>query len=106
MTDMKIIKKLSKLIEEEISDSSRYAKMALKYKEDNKNLAATFYTLSLDEAKHANLLHAEVVKIIEDYRKEHGEPPPSMLAVYDYLHEEQIKEMQKAKNYQAMFREG
>ena len=102
---MEIIKKLSKHIDDEISDAIHYAKAALKCKDTNKTLANTFYTLSLDESKHATLLHNEVVKIIEDYRKANGEPPAGMLAIYDYLHKEQIEKAEKAKNYQQMFRE-
>ena len=52
-----------------------------------------------------SILHDEVVKIIEEYRKEHGEPPAAMLAVYDYLHKKHIEDAQKAKTYQTMYRE-
>jgi ferritin len=102
---MEIIKKLSKHIDSEIEDSINYAKAALKYKEDNKSLANTFYNLSVDELKHATMLHSEVVKLIEEYKKTNGEPPVGMLAIYNYIHEEEIEKTQKAKNYQQMFHE-
>lgn len=102
---MKIIKELSEYIEEEIADSCKYAKAALKVKEENKTLADLFYTLSLEETKHMNLLHDEVVKLIEQYRKEKGEPPAAMMAVYNYLHEKHIEDMQKVKVYQSMYNE-
>ena len=50
------------------------------------------------------ILHNEVVRLIEKHRKEHGEPPPAMQAVYDYLHEKQIEKAQEAKNFQAMYK--
>ena len=102
---MEIIKKLSKHIDSEIEDSINYAKAALEQKEDNKSLANTFYNLSVDELKHATMLHSEVVKLIEEYKKAKGEPPAGMLAIYNYIHEEEIEKTQKAKNYQQMFHE-
>ena len=87
---MKIIEKLSEMIEEEISDAERYAKCALKYKDERTSLAQTFYNLSLDEMKHMNMLHDEVVKIINEYKASGAEVPPEMKAVYDYLHRKQI----------------
>lgn len=102
---MEIIKKLSKHIDSEIEDSINYAKAALKCKEDNKTLANVFYNLSIDELKHATLLHGEVVRMIEEYKKAKGEPPADMLAIYNYIHEEEIEKTQKAKTYQQMFHE-
>jgi len=102
---MKIIQQLSEYIEEEISDSCKYAKAALEWKDKNRGLADTFFTLSQEEMKHMTMLHGEVVKLIEEYRKSNGEPPANMLAVYDYLHKQQIKHAEEAKRYQSMYRE-
>lgn len=51
-----------------------------------------------------NMLHTSVVGFIEDYRRTKGEPPPSMMAVYEYLHDKQIEEAAEVKNMQSMFR--
>ena len=102
---MKIIKELSEHIEDEVHDSKCYAKWAVELKDERRSLADVLYSLSLDEMKHANALHDEVVAIIDEYRKEHGEPPADMQAVYDYLHKRQIEKAQEAKNYQALYRE-
>ena len=101
---MKIIEKISKQITEELEGAESYVKCALKYREEHPTLSKTFYDISIDEMKHVDLLHDEVVKLIENHRKQHGEPPASMLAVYDYLHEKQIEEANEVKMYQSQYR--
>lgn len=101
---MTIIKKVSEMIQEELEDACNYAKCALKYKDDYPSLAKAFYQLSTEESEHARILHGEVVKLIESYRRDNGEPPEAMQAVYDYLHEQQIEKANKARMYQEQFK--
>lgn len=103
---MKLIEKLTEKISEEIHDAKSYAKMAIEHKEDYPELARTLYNLSLEEMDHMSRLHAQVTEIIEAYRKTHGEPPADMLAVYDYLHEQQIEKAANVRRLQAMYKEG
>lgn len=101
---MQIIKMLEERISEEIHDMKFYAKLAAKYKDSHPMLAQVLYNISTQEEGHASALHNEVVKIIEQHRKEHGAPPPAMQAVYDYLHEEHIEKMAEARHYQEVYK--
>lgn len=101
---MKIIEKISGMIEDEISDARRYAECAMMRKEEYPKLADVFMKLSEEEMKHMAMLHNEVVDIIEDYRKKNGEPPSDMLAIYEYLHKKQIDRSAEVKAMQTMYR--
>lgn len=100
---MKIIMKLSERINEEIADAKYYAKHALKYRENKRSLADTMYQISQDEMRHAQMLHTEVVKIIDEYRALKGEPPPVMQQLYDYYHEQSMAAMDEARSIQQMY---
>lgn len=101
---MKIIEQLSEMISEEISDAEKYVRCALMHREDMPELSEAFYRLSADEMGHMGILHEQVTRIINQYKKEKGDPPKEMMAVYDYLHKKQIDHASQVRAMQAMYR--
>lgn len=47
-----------------------------------------------------------MANIIDEYKRTNGEPPAAMQAVYDYLHEKNMKAVAEVRVMQNMFREG
>lgn len=101
---MKLIQRISEMIEDELDGAEEYAKCAIKYKEEHPTLAKAFYDISLVEMQHVAILHNEVTRLIEEHRRKVGEPPAPMLAVYNYLHEKHMKEAHEIKLYQEEYR--
>ena len=101
---MVLIQKLEEAIEDEIHDVKHYAKWATELKKDYPALSQVLYTISTQEDTHQAMLHGEVVKIIENYRKSNGDPPAAMMAVYDYLHKRSIEKLAEARRYQDVYK--
>jgi ferritin len=101
---MKIIEILSEHIEEELDDALAYIMLAHEYKEKYPMIAKTFYELSIQEMGHMEMLHNDVKDLIEKHRREHGEPPAAMMAVYEYLHKKYIDKAAKIKILQNQYR--
>lgn len=100
---MKIIETLSDKINEELDDARSYAKLAIDEKSEHRGLAEALMSLSNDEMRHSMVLHNEVAKLIEEYRKANGEPPAEMMAVYKYLHGKSIEKAERVKRLQQMY---
>lgn len=101
---MKVIKYLYEKILEEVDDADKYINHAMRYKEEYPELSRVLSNLSLQELEHSQMLHTEVVNIIRKYRDEHGDPPEAMMAVYDYLHEQEIEKYNSVKMKQEKYR--
>lgn len=101
---MKLIQCLTDNIHEELADAHKYAMLALKYKETEPSIAKVFASLSQGEMEHMELLHDTVADVIADYRKNTGEPPADMMAIYNYLHEKEIEKAAEVKRLQGMYR--
>ena len=102
---MKVIKELSEMIEDTIECAEKYIDTAIEWKADYPDAAKALATVSDSEMASVGVLHSSVAKVIADYRKENGEPPALMMAVYDYLHSKHINNAARVKAKQAMYKE-
>ena len=103
---MKIIEKLSNMIDEEIHDAEKYIRCALNYKDnkDMRDVAEMFYKLATEEMNHMSMLHTQVVNIIDEYRKTNGDPPEAMQMLYDILHRKHIDDAATVKAMISMYK--
>ena len=101
---MKVIKCLAEKIEEELNDADAYIDLAMNWKGEEPETAALFCELSTEEMGHVDKLHADVTRLISEYRQENGEPPKEMLTLYNYLHEKHIAKAMRIKVKQGMYK--
>ena len=100
---MEIIKCLSEDIEDTLKAAENNIKAAMKYKEKYPIASRAFYTKSTTLMDSIKILHDAVVALIEGYKKENGEPPAPMMAIYDYTHERQISQAAAIRVLQDMY---
>ena len=100
---MKIIKCLSENIECILDMAEDNIKNAIKYQEEFPVAAKAFYTQSITLMDSIKVQHDAVVALIEAYKKEKGEPPAPMMAIYNYMHERHINKAAAIKTLQDMY---
>lgn len=100
---MQIIKCLSEDIEATLDAAEHDIKKAIQYKEEFPIASRAFYNKSTVLMDTIKLEHEAVVALIEGYKKENGEPPVGMKAIYDYMHERQINKAAAIKALQDMY---
>ena len=54
--------------------------------------------------KHVDKLHEEVKELIEEYRKEHGDPPKEMMVLYEYLHDKHVADATHIRVKQGIYK--
>lgn len=100
---MEVIKCLSENIECTLDVAEENIKKAIKYKDEFPVAAKAFYTQSTLLMDSIKGQHDAVVTLIEAYKKEKGEPPAPMMAIYNYMHERNINKAAAIKNLQDMY---
>ena len=100
---MRVIKEMCEDIENTLDMAECNIKKATEYKLDYPIAAQAFYNKSIALMNTIKGQHDAVVALIEGYRKEKGEPPAPMMAVYNYLHERQISQAAAVRGLQDMY---
>ena len=86
------IKDIVKSIKKELKDAERYAMLALKVKDTDRELAQGYADLARKELGDSDWLHNQAVRLIRAKRASGVEPPAAMQAVWDYEHEQTIEQ--------------
>lgn len=94
---MKIIKHIVEDIREEMDGAEHYAKLATKYKDEDRTLADNYAKMAEAELGHVNSLHDQAVRLIKEQKAVGVETPASMQAVWDYEHGQMIDHIAKIK---------
>ena len=96
--------KLMHHIRGEVKDARCYIQDAMEARATDPETADLYYRLSGEELNHMTVLHKDVVRLIENYRKEKGEVPEPMMILYKYLHGEAMEEAEKVGILQAIYK--
>ena len=94
---MKILKHMIEKSEDTLEEIEWYAEKALHYKADHKSVADVYNKIADMHVTIYDMLHKEMVNLIDEHRRSGHNPPPEMLAIWDYEHEKLIKEFAEAK---------
>lgn len=94
---MKILTKMIEKAEDTLNEIEWYGEKALHYKADHKAVADVYNKIADMHITIYDMLHKEMVALIDEHRRTGHTPPPEMLAIWDYEHEKLIKEFAEAK---------
>ena len=99
---MKRIKKLVKMIDEELCSAEHYAEKSIEYKIDgSEDLSRKFSKMASEELEHAMVLHEVAVKEI-DKASQYVSVPAEMREKWEISHQEYIDKVAKIKSYISM----
>jgi hypothetical protein len=94
---MKILTHLIEKAHDTMDEVEWYGEKALHYKTDHKSLADVYNKIAEMHITIYDMLHKEMVNLIDEHKRMGHTPSPEMLAIYDYEHKKLIKEFAEAK---------
>lgn len=96
--------KLMDLVCDEIRDAKRYAKLALEYRDTDKDLADLYYRLSGEELDHANRLHVQVVRLLDTQQRIGTNGVDVNKAIYEHLRKRNVENISEVGVLQALYK--
>ena len=94
---MKLLKHLIEKADDTLDEIEFYAENALHHKTDHKALADTYNKIADMHITIYDMLHKEMVSLIDEYKRMGHTPPHEMMVIWDYEHEKLIDEFAKVK---------
>ena len=94
---MKILTKMIDKAHDTMEEIEWYAEKALHYKADHKSVADVYNKIADMHITIYDMLHKEMVSLIDEHKRMGHTPLAEMVAVWDYEHEKLIKEFAEAK---------
>jgi hypothetical protein len=94
---MKIIKDIVSKMNDTLEEIDYYASKAHHIRTEHKALADTYIKIAEMHIDIYGMLHDRVIKIIEEQKAKGVQVPHEMMAIWEYEHENLVKEFAKAK---------
>lgn len=94
---MKILSNMIEKAHDTMEEIEWYAEKALHYKAEYKSIADAYNKIAEMHITVYDILHKEIVNLIDEYKRAGHTPPPEMLIIWDYEHKKLIKEFAEAK---------
>lgn len=101
---MKKIAEIVESIHDEICGAEGYAKLATKYKADDKVLADAYIAMATQELEHVDKLHAQVVRLINVQKVAGKEVPAGMQMVWDWEHDKIVDNVSRVRSMMDMYK--
>ena len=94
---MKILTNLIDRAEATMEEVEWYAEKAHHLKQEHRSLADTYIKIAEMHVTIYDMLHSQMINVIEAYKKEGHTPPVEMLAVWEYEHNKLTKHFSELK---------
>ena len=94
---MKILKDLIEKADDTLEEIEWYAEKAMHYKAEHKQLADVYNKVADMHITIYDMLHKQMIDLIDEHKRMGHTPPPEMLAIWDYEHQKLIKRFAEAK---------
>ena len=94
---MKVIQDLIDKMNDTLEEVEWYGEKAHHLKMEHKALADTYIEVAEMHVKIYGMLHDRVVKLIEEHKAKGEAVPKEMQVIWDYKHQDLVKDFAKAK---------